>query len=61
MPSRGALVWRLYSQHMRLRTGKVVALVAGAGLALWWGRLMAHAKVPPPEGRWREVLPDDFS
>ena len=24
-------------------------------IALWWGRMMAHSKTPPPEGRWREI------
>ena len=40
---------------------KALALIAAAGLAVWWGRLMAHSKTPPPEGLWREVSLDDFS
>ena len=46
---------------MAFRKGRVLALIAGAGLAVWWGRLLAHAKVPPPEGRWREVPPDSLT
>jgi hypothetical protein len=29
-------------------------LVLGA-LITWWSRLRAHSKLPPPEGRWREI------
>ena len=35
-------------------------LATAAGLALWWARLAAHAKVPSPEGRWREVTEEDL-
>ncbi len=41
--------------------GKILALLGGAGVALWLARLKAHAKVPPPEGRWREVPEDTFT
>lgn len=51
----------LYSDSMASRPGRVLALLAGAGIAVWWGRLMAHSKKPPPEGRWREVPRDSFS
>jgi hypothetical protein len=34
---------------------RIVVWLGIAGLAVWWARLMAHAKLPPPEGRWREV------
>jgi hypothetical protein len=30
------------------------------GLGVWVGRLMAHSKVPPPEGRWREIAPEEL-
>lgn len=30
------------------------------GLGVWIGRLMAHSKVPPPEGRWREIAPEEL-
>ena len=38
---------------MKLIKFLLVAIVAG--LAAWIGRLMAHSKVPLPEGRWREI------
>ncbi|MDQ4145983.1 MAG: hypothetical protein M3198_19995 [Actinomycetota bacterium] len=46
---------------MASRLARVLAVVAGAGFVVWLGRLKAHAKVPPPEGRWREVPQDVFS
>lgn len=36
-------------------------IVLLAGLGVWIGRLLAHSKVPPPEGRWREIDPGDLS
>jgi hypothetical protein len=36
------------------------ALLVATGLGLWLGRLIAHSKVPPPEGRWREVPPEEL-
>ena len=30
------------------------------GLGVWIGRLMAHSKVPQPEGRWREIGPEEL-
>jgi hypothetical protein len=43
------------------RVVRVVAVVLAGGAAAWWARLMAHAKVPPPEGRWREIDEDDLA
>ena len=37
-----------------------LGVAAGAVLGLWWGRLIAHSKTPPPEGRWREVKPEEL-
>ncbi|MDQ3940559.1 MAG: hypothetical protein M3238_04320 [Actinomycetota bacterium] len=34
---------------------RLLVIAAGAAIGLWWARLATHAKVPPPEGRWREV------
>jgi hypothetical protein len=52
---------RAYSQGMLKRTFRVVAVLLLGGLAGWWARLAAHSKVPPPEGRWREITEDDLS
>ncbi|HEY7875643.1 MAG TPA: hypothetical protein VIG64_11045 [Actinomycetota bacterium] len=40
---------------------RVVSVVVVGGAVAWWARLKAHGKVPPPEGRWREVTEDDLS
>ncbi|MDQ4095684.1 MAG: hypothetical protein M3174_05725 [Actinomycetota bacterium] len=45
---------------MGSRPTRALAFVVGAGVVLWLARLKAHAKVPPPEGRWREVTSDAF-
>ncbi|HZA20658.1 MAG TPA: hypothetical protein VE889_07390 [Actinomycetota bacterium] len=34
---------------------RTIGLGAIGALALWWARAAAHSKVPPPEGRWREL------
>ena len=34
---------------------RFVSLLGLAAIGAWIGRLVAHSKVPPPEGRWREV------
>lgn len=39
---------------------RFVVMLALAGLGAWIGRLLAHSKVPLPEGRWREVSPDEL-
>lgn len=39
---------------------RLLLLLALAGLGAWLGRLMAHSKVPLPEGRWREVSPQEL-
>lgn len=38
-----------------LRSCGLLLLVA---FGLWLGRLVAHSKLPPPEGRWRELGDD---
>jgi hypothetical protein len=43
------------------RIARMAAIVLLGGLAAWWARLFAHSKVPPPEGRWREISEDDLS
>jgi hypothetical protein len=40
----------MFSRFLRL----LGWLLLGA-LVAWWSRLRAHSKVPPPEGRWREI------
>ena len=40
---------------MLVKLLRFLSLLALGAVGLWWGRLMAHSKVPPPEGRWREV------
>jgi hypothetical protein len=37
------------------RVGRLAVIVLGVALGAWWGRLLAHSKVPPPEGRWSEL------
>jgi hypothetical protein len=39
---------------------RVVGFLLLIALALWWGRLLAHSKVPPPAGRWREITDDEL-
>jgi hypothetical protein len=34
---------------------RLIGTLAGVGIAAWLGRLLAHAKRPAPEGRWREL------
>jgi hypothetical protein len=39
---------------------RILILGALGAVAIWWARAVAHSKVPPPEGRWRELdLKDD--
>jgi hypothetical protein len=40
---------------------RIVGVVLLGGIAAWWARLKAHGKVPPPEGRWKEITEDDLS
>lgn len=40
---------------MATRMLRLCGLVLLAALGLWLGRLVAHSKLPPPEGRWREL------
>jgi hypothetical protein len=46
---------------MLRRIARVALVAVLGGLAAWWARLAAHGKVPPPEGRWREITEDDLS
>ena len=40
---------------------RLVALVILGFVMLWWARLLTHAKVPPPEGRWREITDEELT
>jgi ABC-type xylose transport system permease subunit len=46
---------------MARRLLRAAGLVIGAGVGVWLGRLIAHSKVPPPEGKWREIPPDELA
>ncbi|MBW3594761.1 MAG: hypothetical protein KY391_04210 [Actinobacteria bacterium] len=39
---------------------RVLVLVILGGFGAWLGRLLAHSKLPLPEGQWREVPPEEF-
>jgi hypothetical protein len=41
-----------------LRLGSRLLLAA---LLVWAVRLLSHAKVPEPEGQWREVAPSELA
>lgn len=43
---------------MAAKALRLVALAALAGAGAWVGRLLAHSKTPPPEGRWSELSDD---
>ncbi len=47
-----------YSHAMRVI--RIAGVVVLAAFGAWIARLMAHSKVPHPEGRWREIDLDDF-
>lgn len=38
---------------------RLSALGVVAGVIVWWLRLLAHSKHPPPEGRWQELRLED--
>lgn len=40
-----------------VRLGGLAGIVA---FIVWMARLTAHGKVPPPEGRWREVTESEL-
>jgi hypothetical protein len=46
---------------MLKRMTRVALFALLGGLAAWWARLLAHSKVPPAEGRWRELSDDDLT
>ena len=39
---------------------RLIVLLLIAGLGAWLARLLAHSKVPQPEGRWREISPEEL-
>ncbi|MDQ3985016.1 MAG: hypothetical protein M3280_00735 [Actinomycetota bacterium] len=43
---------------MATRLSRIAVGLTVLAFFLWLGRLLAHAKVPPPEGRWRELDQD---
>lgn len=43
-----------------LRRSRFLSWLALAGFAVWLGRLIAHSKVPSPEGLWRELTPEEL-
>ena len=43
-----------------MRLLRLVVLMVLAALGAWIGRLVAHSKVPQPEGRWREIDPEEL-
>ena len=43
-----------------MRPMRLVVLLLLAALGTWIGRLVAHSKVPQPEGRWREISPEEL-
>lgn len=45
---------------MARRYLRAAGLAIGAGVGIWLGRLIAHSKVPPPEGKWREIPPEEL-
>lgn len=44
-----------------MRLIRPIILVLLAGLGAWLARLLAHSKVPQPEGRWREIGPEELT
>jgi hypothetical protein len=47
--------------RMLARVLRVGGLLVLGALGVWWGRLVAHSKIPPPEGRWREITPEELA
>ena len=43
-----------------MRLLRLIVFVVLAGIGAWIGRLVAHSKVPLPEGRWREIDPEEL-
>ncbi len=43
-----------------MRIIKLTITLLLAGFGVWVGRLIAHSKMPQPEGRWREVAPEEL-
>jgi hypothetical protein len=40
---------------MGRRLIQIAGLAIGGALVVWAARVVAHSKVPPPEGHWREL------
>jgi hypothetical protein len=45
---------------MLVRVLRLLGWLSAGALVAWWSRLKAHSKLPPAEGRWREVSEDTF-
>jgi hypothetical protein len=43
-----------------MRPARLLFVLTLIALGVWIGRLMAHSKIPPPEGRWREIGPEEL-
>ncbi len=48
-----------YSEPMLARVVRLAGAALTGAAAVWFARLLAHSKVPPPEGRWRELRDED--
>ncbi len=44
-----------YSGYVITRMLRLAGLAGLVAVTVWVARLTAHGKVPPPEGRWREM------
>lgn len=54
-PRQGSRWGRAYSEPMFSRVLRLLGWLILGALITWWSRLRAHSKLPPPEGRWREI------
>ena len=43
-----------------MRFVKFLLVTLAVGLGAWIARLLAHSKVPLPEGSWREIPMDEL-
>jgi hypothetical protein len=39
---------------------RLILLALLAAVGAWIGRSIAHSKVPQPQGRWREIDPEEL-